>query len=148
MSVLHREDQKVARLRTIELFKDADKTALKHLASACDEVTVKPGTVLITQGHHHREGYVVAEGQLSVMIDGEEVATVPQGQVVGELALLTDEPAPASATVVAKTEAVIFVIPYNRFDEILDDNPTLTKTIARQLASRLRSMDSLYRAAS
>ncbi len=143
MSVLHRDDRKTERLQAIDLFSEADKKALSHLASAADELHLKPGSVLISEGHIHTGGYVIAEGTVSVLIDDEEVAEIPEGQVVGELGLFGGDPK-ASATVVAKTEAVVFVIPYNRFDEILDDNPGLLKAITRQLAARLRAMDALY----
>ncbi|MEZ5230647.1 MAG: hypothetical protein R2710_29440 [Acidimicrobiales bacterium] len=33
------------------------------------------------------------------------------------------------------------VIPHNRFDQILDDNPALTKAVAKKLAMRLHEMD-------
>ena len=81
---------------------------------------------------------------MSVLIDGDVVAEIGEGEVVGELALFTHNPV-ATATVVAKTDVVAYAIPYNRFDQILDENPQLTKAIAKQLASRLVSMDLLYR---
>lgn len=143
MSVVHHPDQKIARLQTVDLFEKADRKALEHLASAADEVHVAPGKVLIAEGHHHAEGYVIAEGSVGVLVDGEEVAELPAGQIVGELGLFGHQPT-ASATVVAKTDVVAFVIPYNRFDQILDDNPRLTKAIAQQLAARLRTMDALH----
>lgn len=136
-------DAKIERLQSIELFKNADKRALEHLASAADEVAVAPGKALIVEGHRHNEGYVIVSGSVEVMVGGEVVAEVPAGELIGELALLSHNVL-ASATVVAKTETSLLVIPYNRFDEILDDNPSLTKAIAVQLANRLQKMDQLY----
>lgn len=143
MSVLHREDQKIARLKSVDLFAGADSTALRHLAAAADEVDVAAGTVMIAAGHHHREGYVVAKGSVGVLIEGKEVAEIGEGEIIGELGLFGAKPI-ASATVVAKSDLVVFAIPYNRFDELLDDNPRLLKAIVRQLAERLRATDALY----
>jgi len=143
MPVLHREDAKVARLREIELFAGADKSALQNLASAADEFEVPVGTVLIAEGHRHHEAYLVTKGSLSVVIGDKEVATIGEGELVGELGLFGGTP--ASATVLAKTDLAALAIPYNRFDQILNDNPALSRTIAIQLAERLRSMDLLYR---
>ncbi|MDH3678795.1 MAG: cyclic nucleotide-binding domain-containing protein [Acidimicrobiia bacterium] len=143
MSVLHREDQKIARLKSVGLFAGADDTALRHLASAADEVHVAAGTVIISEGHHHSEGYIIAEGTASVLIDGEEVAEIGVNEVFGELGLFGGHPT-ASATVAAKTDVAAFVIPYNLFDQVLDDNPQLLKAIVRQLAERLRATDVLY----
>lgn len=136
-------DAKIDRLRSIELFKNADKKALMHLASAADEVTLSTGTRLLTEGHLHNEGYVIVSGSVEVTVGGDVVAEIPAGELIGELALLTAKSV-ASATVTATSETSVLVIPYNRFDEILDDNPTLTKAIATQLANRLIKMDRLF----
>ncbi len=136
-------DAKIERLQKIELFKNADKKALEHLASAADEITIEAGRALITEGHRHNEGYVIISGSVEVVVGGNVVAEVPSGELIGELALLAHNSV-ASATVSAKTETSVLVIPYNRFDEILDDNPSLTKAIAKQLANRLQKMDQLY----
>lgn len=136
-------DAKIERLKKIELFKSADKQALEHLAAAADEVTIGAGKVLTVEGHRHNEGYVIVSGSVEVAVGGKVVAEVPAGELIGELALLTQSTV-ASATVTAKIETSVLVIPYNRFDEILDDNPSLTKAIAKQLANRLQKMDALY----
>ncbi len=141
MSRLH-EDAKVGRLKAIPLFADASRTALGHLAAAADEVSVAAGTTLIHQGHDHHEGYVVVSGTVDVIVDDETVAEVGEGELVGELGLFGQRP--ASATVRARTEVEVLVIPYNRFDQLLDDHPALTKTIATKLAARLHNMDRLH----
>ncbi len=140
---LHRHDAKMDRLKAIPLFAKADEKALEHLASAADEVTVAAGTVLIKEGHRHHEGYVIISGSVRVHVGDQHVADIPAGELVGELALF-GATALASASVSAATETAVLVIPYNRFDQILDDNPSLTKAMAKQLANRLQKMDHLY----
>ena len=142
MSVLRHDDAKTQRIHDLPLFKDADKKALQHLTSAVDEIDVRAGSVVITQGHRHQEGYIIISGEACVEIDGEEVAVLPGGELVGELGLFGH--GPASATVRAKTDLKALVIPYNRFMQILEDNPTLTLAIAKQLAGRLFAMDSRH----
>lgn len=133
------QDQKEARLLTLPMFKEADAKALRHLASAADEATITPGQTLILQGHHHHEGYVIESGTAAVVVDGNEIAEIPAGEMVGELGFFVR--GPASATVQAKTEMEILVIPYNRFDQILDDNPALLRAITNELAARLVATD-------
>jgi len=140
--ILH-EDAKVGRLKSVPLFADASRTALRHLASTADEVTVPKGSTLIHQGHDHHEGYVIVAGRVEVVLDGERVAEIGEGEIVGELGLFGQRP--ASATVKALTAVEALIIPYNRFDRILDENPTLTKTIATKLAARLHGMDVRHR---
>ncbi len=140
---LHHHDAKMDRLKAIPLFAHAETKALEHLASAADEVTVAAGTVLIKEGSRHHEGYVIISGSVRVDVGDQHVADVPAGELIGELALF-GATALASATVSAATETELLVIPYNRFDQILDDNPLLTKAMAKQLANRLQKMDRLY----
>jgi len=144
MKLLH-HDAKVDRLAAIPLFAGASQTALKHLATAADEASVPAGSTLIHQGHDHHEGYLIMSGVVEVIVDGEKVAEIGEGELVGELGLFGQRP--ASATVKALTPVDTLIIPYNRFDQILDDNPTLTKAVAIKLAARLHHMDLLHRSA-
>ncbi len=137
--MLRNQDAKASRLHSIELFKDADKQAIEHLEQVADEVTAKAGSVIIKQGQHHNEGYILLEGSVSVEVDGTNVAAIEAVEVFGEIGLFANTP--ASATITATTDVSLLVIPYNRFDQILDDNPKLTKAIAKKLALRLHGMD-------
>lgn len=132
-------DAKEDRLRGLRLFKKADKDAIEHLSSAADEVSVSAGQTLIEQGRHHHELYVIESGTATVIVDGNEVAEIPSGEMFGELGFFVSEA--ASATVKAKTDMNVLVIPYNRFTQILDDNPPLVREIAAELAQRLYAMD-------
>lgn len=127
------------RLRELDLFKNADDDALANLSSAIDEVTVEAGRVLIEQDKNHHEIYVIASGSAVVEVDGAEVAEIPAGELVGELGFFVQ--AAASATVRTKTSCDLMVIPYNRFDQILNDNPKMVRDIAAELAERLYAMD-------
>lgn len=140
--MLRNQDAKANRLHAIDLFKDADKTAIEHLEQAADEAAVKAGTVIITQGNRHNEGYILLEGTVAVEVDGEHVADIEAVEVFGEIGLFSNTP--ASATVKATTDLRVLIIPHNRFDQILDDNPTLTKAIAKKLALRLHEMDAQH----
>ncbi len=132
-------DPKEDRLRALDLFKSASDKAIRHLVSAADEVSVEAGRVLIQQDHNHNELYILSSGSAKVEVDGIEVAEIPAGEFVGELGYFVS--APASATVTAKTDLEVMVIPYNRFDQILDDNPDLVRAVATELAERLYAMD-------
>lgn len=132
-------DPKRERLKSLSLFRGADKSAIDHLATAIDEVTVQAGHVLINQGHHHSEMFVLATGSAIVEIDGTKVADIPAGDFIGELSYFTN--GPASATVTTTEESLIMIIPHNRFDQLLDDNPQMVRAIAAELAERLEATD-------
>lgn len=132
-------DEKEARLRKLPLFHRADDKAVRHVAAAADEASLSAGQVLIHQGRHHNEGYVIERGTAVVEVDGQEITEIPEGEMVGELGFFVR--GPASATVKARTDMDVLIIPYNRFDQILDDNPRLLRAITDELAARLVATD-------
>ena len=132
-------DAKMDRLKEIPLFRNATKEGLIHLAQAADEIDVSSGTQINRQGHHNREASIIVAGSVDVHVDGEHVATIPAGEIVGELGLFGL--GPSSATVTAAEDVTLLTIPYNRFDQILQDNPSMGIELARELAGRLFNMD-------
>lgn len=132
-------DAKIVRLRQISLFQNSTDEGLLHLAQAADEIDVPAGTQIIAQGQHNREASIIVSGSVDVMVDGDHVATIPAGEIVGELGLFGL--GPSTATVTAAEDTTILTIPYNRFDQILEDNPSMGIELARELAGRLYNMD-------
>lgn len=138
MSFLH-HDAKVDRIAGLALFKGADRKAIEHIAEAADEVEIEAGKVLIREGTFHAEGFIIEKGSLTVSVDGKDVATIPAGQMVGEVGLFGH--GPASATVTAAEDVLALIIPNSRFDQMLDEVPGLAKSLAIRLAERLHEMD-------
>ena len=128
-------DAKIDRLKQIPLFRNSTKEGLIHLAQAADEIDVSSGTQIIGQGQHNREASIIVSGSVNIIVDGENVATVPAGEIIGELGLFGL--GPSTATVTAAEDVTLLTIPYNRFDQILDDNPSMGIELARELAGRL-----------
>ena len=74
----------------------------------------RPGETLVEQGAPGDELYLVLDGVLAVEIDGEEVAEIGPGAVVGEKALL--EGGARTATLRAQTRCRVGVIPGDLID--------------------------------
>ena len=136
-------DPKVARIKSLSMFSEASDDALELLARAADEVTIGPGHHLIRQDHPSGEAFVIERGQADIVVDGETVAEVGEGALIGELAFL--DPGPATATVTSATEMTVLVLPHNRLDAICAENPAMLRTMAAELAQRLRRMDERHR---
>jgi hypothetical protein len=71
--------------------------------------TLEPDETLVEQGAPGDELYLVLDGVLAVEIDGEEVAEIGPGAIVGERALL--EGGTRTATLSARTRCRVAVIP-------------------------------------
>lgn len=108
-------------------------SAITQLFGRLRAKTFQPGEVLIEQGGK-RALFVLDTGELTIIRDGVEVATVSEsGALVGEISALLD--APPSATVRAKTPVRAYLMS-NPVGRLLDD-PALLLHVARLLASRL-----------
>jgi hypothetical protein len=76
--------------------------------------TLEPDETLVEQGAPGDELYLVLDGVLAVEIDGEGVAEIGPGAIVGEKALL--EGGTRTATLTARTHCRIAVIPRELID--------------------------------
>jgi Cyclic nucleotide-binding domain len=81
---------------------------------ATDRKRLAPGDTLVEQGEPGDELYLLLDGVLGVEVDGEEVAEVGPGAVLGERALL--EGGTRKATLRAATPARVVVIPGDAID--------------------------------
>lgn len=101
-------DPKVARLAAHRLFADLRRDALVDIAATVETVDVPAGGLLARQGAVARELFAIADGSVAVVADGDHVATLTDGDVVGELGVVDDRP--RNADVVALTDVVAFVV--------------------------------------
>ncbi|MFT7476591.1 MAG: CRP-like cAMP-binding protein [Verrucomicrobiales bacterium] len=133
------KDPKLDRLHATPLFANCDPNELKHLVAIIDTVNVAEGSELFREGRREQFAYVVESGTAEVSVDGQIVAEIPEGEMIGEIGLLLS--GPASATVTAKTAMSLLTIPRDRFGSVLEDTPGLGIAIAKELAQRLRNLD-------
>jgi Cyclic nucleotide-binding domain len=76
---------------------------------------LEEGDTLVREGDEGRDLFLILDGVLSVERDGEAVAEVGPGAILGEKALLGDDK--RTATLVATTNARVAVIPPDAIDE-------------------------------
>jgi CRP/FNR family transcriptional regulator, cyclic AMP receptor protein len=126
-------------LRKIPLLSSCSTRELQQIARAADEVEVTAGTTLMQQDTRALEAFVIMEGHAEVRRDGKLVATVGPGDCVGELGLLDNEP--RNATVLAIEPMRLLVLSSRAFSALLEDAPTMTRKLLRNLAGRLRELD-------
>ena len=124
-------------LRELELFRECKDADLDRVAAlARSQVRFEPGALLYREGDPARDCYVILEGETDVTVSGRFVGTIGEGESVGEMGLL--DQAPRTATVVARTPVVVQVIDARSFDRLLDEAPTVTRALLRQVSRWLR----------
>jgi CRP/FNR family transcriptional regulator, cyclic AMP receptor protein len=133
------DDGKIRRLAEVELFRHCTAKELSRLAAITDEAVLETGQVLCRQGEVATAAYVIDDGEANVNIGNHFIGTVGPGESVGEMGLLDYRP--RSASVVARTPMKVYVIDARRFESVLEDAPTLSRSLLRVLTGRIRDLD-------
>jgi CRP/FNR family transcriptional regulator, cyclic AMP receptor protein len=97
-----------ARLRKIPVFSDLDDEELSHIAALAAEVSVPEGKELVREGDYSYDVLAIEEGTASVERDGEHVADLGPGDVVGEMGVL--ERSQRNATVRATSPMLLVTL--------------------------------------
>ena len=115
---------------------DGSTEIAELFASASQVQEYSPGSPVFTQGERGSYLVFILAGEVSVQVDGQEVATVRAGMHVGEVALL--EPFQGrSATVKARDTVVAAQISGQKFGDVAKHHPELWRRIAIELSRRL-----------
>lgn len=124
-------------LREVHLLRGLKEADLVSLAADLAERRVAAGDPIVGEGTGGVAFFFILEGETSVTVGGEEVATLKRGDYVGELALL-DPQGPRSATVTAKTDVVLAAMSTWQFRPFVLEHPEVAWTLLQRLARRLR----------
>lgn len=108
---------------------------LVELSRFATPVDVAAGTTLTIEGTLGQQALVMVSGTASVLRDGEKIATIKAGEIIGEIALMTGER--RTATVVADTDATVYALSPREFASLLARCPRLEKQVASIAVRRL-----------
>ena len=116
---------------------------LAAVASVCQDYETKPGENIITEGDVGETMYLIVKGKVVVSQLGEdgcamELATLGEGDYVGEMALFDD--ASRSATVTADGPVRLLVLYKREFDETVREYPQVALQMCKELSRRLRKL--------
>lgn len=108
---------------------------LAELLSLSTAATITAGQPLATQDRLGREVVVIVSGTASVLRDGQQIAQVGPGDIIGEMSILTGEL--RNASVVANETISAYVLSAREFTSLLDREPALHNKIAVNAVKRL-----------
>lgn len=128
--------ERVAILKTLDIFAETPDHVLAAVARILTEVELRPGEEFIHEGQTGDCLYIVVEGKVRVHSNERTIHILGPGNTVGELALL--DPEPRAASVTAVEEAFLFRIDQDPFEEVIADRPEIAQGIIRTLVRRLR----------
>ena len=127
----------VEALARLSLFADLPHPQLEALAHSFGEEVFAEGQRVIRQDVTGGGFYVILEGEVKVVIDGQERARLSRGDFFGEMSILTDEP--PTADVIATSLLRCLVIPDNEVKAFLLRQPSVTYRMLQIEARRLRA---------
>lgn len=124
-----------------ELMQGTEPVFIKSLCEkAGKKRCARKGDLLIDQGEVNENLYVIGEGTVGIEINGDRVAKVQKGHIVGESAAFEAQTAKASVRVLSDT-VYLLEIGHDEFKAALKENPE-SETVFRKMASK-RSMQNV-----
>jgi HEAT repeat protein len=135
------EVERVLFLRKVPLFAELAPQDLRRVAAVADERAFIDGETIAGQGEPGEELHIVVDGEVRVLrsdpVTGSDVelARRTQGDVVGEMALITQEPRMAS--LVASGEVRTLRVGRKEFEGVLRERPDTAIAVIRVLSLRL-----------
>lgn len=123
------------------VFPDAEGAFLKEVVSRAKLKNFKKGEVLFNEGDAGDVLYVIRKGSVKVARRNNAGVLVtqtylPAGNLVGEMALISPETRPRSASVIAVVPCETIVISKDDFLRILDRNPAVKARLHEQTRAR------------
>jgi CRP-like cAMP-binding protein len=112
----------------------ASTSELEILSRVSTRIDVKEGSVLMRQGSFGNEVLLLVKGQLLIERDGTLIASVSPGSVVGERAVILNEP--RGATVRAEKDATILAMTRSEFNTLLSECPSIARNILEEALTR------------
>jgi predicted acylesterase/phospholipase RssA/CRP-like cAMP-binding protein len=133
--------EEVARLvEESAVFGSLSADAREFLSSRLEVLPLRSGEALMREGDDPDALYLIVVGRLRVsMTRADQIETVVaelgRGEVVGEMALMTNEP--RSATVTAVRDSEVLRLPTDAYAELVQRFPDALREITTQLVRRL-----------
>lgn len=126
-----------SRLDGIRLFSGLSKKELGQLAQRMDELTVREGEELATEGRYAHEFFVIEQGAAEVLKDGEPIGELGPGDFFGEIGLLETERRTATVRATSQMEVIVMFAP--DFKKMEREQPAVADRIRSAIRARLDS---------
>jgi NTE family protein len=129
------------RLKGFNILEEVSDQALRRLLAEAEWFGLPGGSELTREGENDRAVFLVVTGSLGVFVAEQGgtnhlVATVPAGETVGEMSLLTGES--HSATIVALRDTELLRLGERAFDQIITRYPRVMFNLLKITVRRLR----------
>jgi signal transduction histidine kinase len=142
MAVSHLERQdRIEFIRRLPLFSGLNEEDLGRLVDMAEPITLQPGEVLMEEGSDGDAFYVALDGEFEVTKRSDQrdilLALRGSGEILGELALLSQKP--RTASVRATSESHVLQISKDAFMNLITSSRTATLAMLHTVVERLNN---------
>lgn len=132
--------ERILFLRKVPLFADLPPVDLQQIAALLSEHHVEKDEVVFEQNETGDEMYIIVHGAVRIMVHAEEgrqkeVARRVEGDVVGEMSVITGHP--RAAGLIAAEETHFLCLDKRSFESLMRERPEISLAIMRVLCKRL-----------
>lgn len=126
-------------LRGLDIFEALEDDALSDLTLLLEFATIPIDKVVLKKGDPGSSMYIVLSGEVAVIADGgDRIATMGDGEIFGEMSLLSGEPITNSIHTLAETQVAKLSV--KNFKHVLKKYPVLQLFLFKLLVVRAQTM--------
>ncbi|CAN5622325.1 hypothetical protein BH23CHL8_BH23CHL8_09250 [soil metagenome] len=129
------QDQIIDAMAGLPLFTDLGRPQLEAVAHTLAEGSFPSGQRVLRQGFAGSGFYVILDGEVSVRVDGQDVARLGKGDFFGEISLLLGEP--PVADVVSLSAVRVLQLAGSDLHGFLLAHPTVMYRMLQSVSRRL-----------
>jgi CRP/FNR family cyclic AMP-dependent transcriptional regulator len=122
------------RLKKLDLFSSLPDEELDRLANVVGEVSIEEGEDLVRAGTQPYQLFAIEEGSVDVKRDGETLATIGPGEVVGERGIVKRGLRNASAVATEPVQAIFLTA--DQMKRLRRDHPEVEERLRSILEER------------
>jgi len=130
---------RLQRLGRLGIFAGLAESELRDLAAELDERSFPEGHWVLRRGSPGVGLFIIVDGEVGVVVNDDERATLATGSFFGEVSVLLGEP--VTADIVVRKPLRCLVIPPQRAEEFLLAYPRVMYRMFQIEARRLRTVD-------
>jgi hypothetical protein len=128
--------EKTILLKSVEIFKNIPGDVLTRISQISEEIYHSEETLMFSEGDYGDSMFVVIDGNVRIHKGDHHIVTLGKSTVLGDMALLDQEPRSADAT--AEAETTMLKISQDGFYELMAGNSEIMQQIIKMLSGRLR----------